>query len=148
MMKITGKKIIVIIIAIIVVYNLSWLSITTIKYNKYLKVIPKNQWGLHFIEKEDGYLYSVKRPSYLSFIGNLGVVDNKNGDALIIWPLISGGYIYGVRLQKDGTAYEIYVDENMEPIHKDNTYEAQIVNKYKTELKELLSKANEMWKLE
>ena len=147
MMKIRGKTIIIILIAIFTVYNLSWFSITTVKYNRYVKVIPKNKWGLHFIEKEDGYMYSVKKPSYLDFTGNLGVVNNKKGNSLIIWPLISGGYKYGVRLQKDGRAYEIYVDENMEPILKDDSTEVQKLKEYKTELEVLFTKANEMWDL-
>lgn len=63
-----------------------------------------------------------------------------------VWPLISGGYEYGFRLQKDGAAHEIYVDENMEPIHKDDTVAVQ--KEYKAELEALFSKANEMWQLE
>jgi len=121
---------------------------TTIKYNKFIEVVPKNEWGLHFIKKEDGYIYSVKKPSYLSFTGNLGVANNEKQEALIIWPLLSGGYEYGFRLQKDGRAYEIYVDENMEPIHKDDMVAVQKVEEYKAELEKLLSKANEMWLLE
>ncbi|KXG10854.1 hypothetical protein AT864_00722 [Anoxybacillus sp. P3H1B] len=148
MTKLTGKKILLLITLIFVIWNLSWFLITTIKYNNFVKDIPKNEWGLHFIKKEDGYIYSVKKPNYLRFTGNLVVANNEKGETLIIWPLIFGGYEYGFRLQKDGAAYEIYVDENMEPINKDDTVAAQKVEEYKVELEELFSKANEMWELE
>lgn len=147
MTKVSIKKILLIVILIFGVWNLSWFCITTIKYNKFVKVIPKNKWGLHFIEKEDGYLYNVKKPSYLSFTGNLGVSNKEKGEILIIWPLISGGYEYGFRLQKDGVAYEIYVDENMEPIDKNNSVATQNVKENKAELEKLFSKANKMWQL-
>lgn len=148
MINIKLKKFLVFIVLLYATWNLIWFLLIAIKYHKFVEVIPKNEWGLHFIKKEDGYIYSVKKPSYLRFTGNLGISNNENQEALIIWPLISGGYEYGFRIQKNGVAYEIYVDENMEPIHKDDKVAIQKVKEYKAELEELLSKANEMWQLE
>ena len=147
MMKITGKKICILIVSITVVLNLGWFLMTTYKYAKFVEAVPKNKWGLYFVVKEDGYMYSVKKPDYLTFTGNLAVADNKKMEALFIWPLMSGGYEYGYRRQDNGAAYEIYVDENMEPIHKDDMVEVQKIKEHKAELEALFSKANKMWQL-
>ena len=141
------KKIItigIIAVSLFVLINLVWFIVVTIRYNKFIEAVPKNEWGRYFIRKDDGYMYSVKKPSYLSFTGNLGVVSKESDEALIIWPSIFDGYEYGFRLQKEEKAYEIYVDENMNPIYEKD---AHIVNKFKTELEELFSKANETWNL-
>lgn len=149
MKKFKKRYFFLIIILIFGIWNLSWYAITTIKYNKYVEAIPKNKWGLHFIEKDDGYTYSVKKPDYLSFTGNLAVANNEKQEMLIIWPLVTGGYEYGFRLQKDGLAYEIYVDENLKPINKDATNQVSIqkVEEYKDELEALRAKADKMWEL-
>lgn len=77
MKKINGKKIsLLVIISIILLYNISWFLITTIKYHPYVKVVPKNAYGYNGLTK-DGYCYNVKKPDYLSFTGNLGVASQK-----------------------------------------------------------------------
>lgn len=146
--KLNGKNILVFIVLIFGLWNLSWFLSTTIKYDKFVEVVPKNEFGVHFLEKEDGYIYSVKKPGYLSFTGNLAVSNDEKQESLIIWPLITGGYEYGFSIQKDGQPYEFYVDENMKPIDKDDSVAIEKVEEYKVELEELLSKAKEMWKLE
>lgn len=145
MNKINGKRIIIFIILVFVVLNASWFLITTIKYNKFVKVLPKVKYGSYGTKKEDGYNYSVKKPGYLHYTGNLAVSNSEKGELLIIWPLISGGYNYGIRLQKDGIAYEIYVDENMKPIDKADTHSAQNIEEHKAGVEALLSRANKMW---
>lgn len=149
MKKVTVKTILLLIISIFIVLNISWFLITTIKYDKYIEPIPKNEWGFHFIKK-DGYIYSVKKPDYLYYTGNLAVDNTKKQTSLIIWPLIKGGYIYGFRLQEEGQAYEIYIDKNMKPTDKDkgDPVSIQKVEEHKADLQELFSKANEMWGLE
>ncbi|MDI3311847.1 MAG: hypothetical protein QJR05_10545 [Thermoanaerobacterium sp.] len=147
MKKINIKKILIIIVSIFAVWNLSWFLITTIKYHKFIEAIPKNKYGVH-VKIEDGYQFNVKKPGYLSFTGNLGVTKPESMDGLIIWPLLFGGYEYGVRLQKDGEVYEIYVDENMNPINKDDAVAIQQVEQNKAEIERMISKANEIWQLE
>lgn len=147
MTKINRKKIFQFIILGFVILNLSWLLITTAKYNKFIKAVPKNEHGLYSMNKNDGYSYYVKKPNYLHYTGNLTIKNSEKGELLIIWPLISGGYKYGFRLQEDGKAFEIYVDQNMEPIHKDDVYSIQVLEEHKVELQKLFSKANEMWNL-
>lgn len=146
MKKINGKRIFILIILAVVTLNLSWLLITTIKYNKFVKIVPKNEFGLYFIV-EDGYIYNVKKPAYLQYTGNLGVSNPEKGELLLIWPLMSGGYKYGFRLQEDGSTYEIYVDENMNPIYKDDTEDVKKIEEHKSDIETLFSKSNEMWNL-
>lgn len=147
MKKLNGKRIFIFIISVFLILNVAWLLITTTKYNKFVKDIPKLKGHSYAIKKEDGYNYHVKKPDYLHYTGNLSISNSKKGELLIIWPLISGGYKYGIRIQDNEKAYEIYVDENMEPIDKSDTYAVQNIEKHKAGIEELFSKANKMWQL-
>ena len=148
MIKINGKRIFLFIIVVFVIFNLSWFIITTIKYNKFVKVVPKNEDGLYLMFKEDGYSYGVKKPDYLQYTGNLSVSNMEKGDVLIIWPLLSGGYEYGFILREEDRGYEIYVDENMEPLDKDDVNTIKVFEEHKEKVEELFYKANEVWNLE
>ncbi|GAA0182032.1 hypothetical protein SH2C18_44780 [Clostridium sediminicola] len=148
MIKINGKRIFQFIILGVVILNLSWFLITTVKYHKFIKAVPKDKYGVYGIKKEDGFTYSVKKPDYLQYTGNLAVSNMEKGELLIIWPLIFGGYEYGFRVQEEGGAYEIYVDENMNSIDKEDKIAIKKLQEHKAELEELFFKANEMWKLE
>ncbi|HAK42009.1 MAG TPA: hypothetical protein DCM59_03915 [Clostridium sp.] len=147
MIKINRKKILIFIILVFVVLNISWFSITSIKYNKFVKDLPKFGPGLSYSTLKDGYNYNVKKPNYLSYTGNLGVSNSEKGEFLIIWPLIFGGYKYNISIQRDGIVYSFYVDENMNPLDKDDTNSASNIEKHKADIDALLSKANEMWPL-
>lgn len=146
MTKLSVRKILTFIVILFIFWNLIWLLITTFKYHHFVEVIPKNKWGLH-MKKEDGYLYSVKKPDYLSFTGNLAISTKDNQELLLIWPLVSGGYEYGFKLQKDGDAFEIYIDDKLNPINKKDQFALQKVNDYKSDLENLLTKAKNMWQL-
>ncbi|WP_243291890.1 hypothetical protein [Bacillus sp. FJAT-47783] len=145
--KISIKKILLIVISIFLIWNIAWFLITAIKYNKFTEAIPKNEYGV-YIKEEDGYLYNVKKPGYLSFTGNLGVSKKESMNGLIIWPLLFGGFEYGIRLQNDGEVYEIYVDENMNPINVDDSVAIQQLEEHKVEIEKMISKANEIWDLQ
>ncbi|AEV67192.1 hypothetical protein [Acetivibrio clariflavus] len=127
--------------------NITWFSITYIKYKPYVDVIPKNSYGFHVFTDENGYNYNVKKPNYLSLTGNLGVTNKTNEFALIIWPKIFGKYIYGVRIQQEEVVYSIYVDENLKPIYSGNEEIKNIINKYKPELEILYNNAKKKWNL-
>lgn len=62
---------------------------------------------------------------------------------------MNGDYKYGFRLQQNGKAYEIYVDENMNPTNKDknNEFVKQLVNENKEELDALFNNANGKFQL-
>lgn len=61
--------------------------------------------------------------------------------------MIFGGYKSNISIQRDGIVYSFYVDENMNPIDKDDTNSASNIEKHKADIEALLSKANEMWPL-
>lgn len=149
MNKITGKRIFIFIVLVFAALNISWFLITTIKYNKFVKAVPKDRDGVYSLLK-DGYNYHVKKPDYLHYTGNLAIstrsASNK-GELLIIWPLISGGYEYGFSIQENGEAYELYVDKNMKPIDTTDTYVIQKFEEHKVGLEVLFSRANKMWQL-
>lgn len=147
MIKIKRKRIFLFIILSFLILNLSWFLIITIKYNKFIKAVPKNEHDIYFMQEEDGYCYSVKKPNYLHYTGNLAVVNYAKGEHLIIWPLISGGYKYGIRFEADGRSFEAYVDEDMNPIHNDDENSAQVIKEHKDELENLFSKADKLWNL-
>ncbi len=147
MIKINKKNILILIIVAFVVLNISWFSITSIKYNKFVKDLPRFGPVHSYGTLKDGYNYHVKKPDYLQYTGNLAVSNSETGELLIIWPLIFGGYEYGIRVEQDGKRYEFYVDENMKPIDKEDTYAVQAIEKNKSSIEALLSKANEMWQL-
>lgn len=151
MKKVNVTNVLILMASIFLILNLSWFLITTIKYHEFIEPIPKNKYGLHFIKK-DGSMYSVKKPDYLHYTGNLAVDNTQKQTSLIIWPLINGGYKYGFRVQESEsqTAYEIYVDENLKPTDKDKDDPTSIqkVTEHKAELEDLFIKANKMWNLE
>lgn len=148
-MKITKKKVLIVSIVLLIlfgIWNIAWYVLTELRYNKFLKAVPENDWGIHAVQK-DGYNYNVKRPFYLFFVGNLGVSSSNNSSALIIWPHIFGGYEYGFRLQDGDVAYEILLDDELKPVDKNDKEVSMIVEKYKTEIFSLYNKANDMWEL-
>lgn len=128
-------------------WNVTWLVMTNNRYSDFLKAVPKSEFGNHILKK-DTYVYNVKRPDYLSFTGNLGINNPEKGTALIIWPKITGGYEYGIRIQAQGKAYEFYLNEQLEPINQSNQQTLKLVQKFKPEITLLLGLANEMWNLD
>lgn len=70
------RKLIMIIISTCIVlfalYNLSWLYLTRTKYNQFSNDMQEIMANRTYVKQEDGYLYNVKYPDYLSFTGNLG----------------------------------------------------------------------------
>ncbi|OAB40798.1 hypothetical protein [Paenibacillus glacialis] len=127
-------------------WNVAWLITTNNRYDGFLKAVPKSEFGIHVIKK-DGYVYGVSRPGYLSFTGNLAINNSDEGNSLIIWPLIKGGYEYGIRIQQEGKVYEIFLNEHLKPADNDDT-KNQIFQQLKPEIDMLFEKANLMWNLE
>ncbi|MWC27098.1 hypothetical protein [Paenibacillus sp. MMS18-CY102] len=146
---IRNKFVIVLLVALLLfgAWNLVWLIMTKNRYHGFLEAVPKNERGTHVISDDEGYSYNVKTPDYLHFTGNLGVSNFEKGEALIIWPLINGGYEFGFRLQKDGKAFEIYVDEHMNPIDTSDENMVELVKKYKAEIDAMYARAEKVWDL-
>ncbi len=146
--KINIKRMLIVITVIFLALNISWFLITIIKYSKFVESISKDGSGVYAMKNEDGYIYNVKKPAYLHYTGNLGVSNYNKGEFLIIWPLMFDGYKYGFRIKEVDAVYEVYVDENMKPIDKEDKYIAKKVEEHKAGLETLFLKANEMWQLE
>lgn len=143
------KKFIIIPILIILFINIIWVSFIIFKYNKFIENIPKHKHGSNFISK-DGYTYGVKRPDYLQLTGNLYITKEGSRDSLLIWPLPLGGGEYGVIIsdEENGIAQQIYVDENMQAIKKDNTLHVKLIEENKDAIEEIFLRANKMWDLD
>ena len=143
-----GKKVIILLMVICLlfgVYNLIWYFTTQVKYSTYSEnmdeFIPNRSYVL---EGEDGYLYNVKYPDYLSFTGNLGVSNNNNEVSLIIWPSIFGEDKYGLKIDTIDDSYEIIIDREMKAeVSEDD----KIIEKYKEEIEKLFQKADERWNI-
>lgn len=67
---------------------------------------------------------------------------------MIIWPLIEGGYEYGVRITKEDFAYEILMNEQMKPVDPNNKKAAMIIEEHQAAIKKLFEKANSVWNLQ
>lgn len=68
--------------------------------------------------------------------------NNPYTNSLILWPLITGGYKYGVLLYEDDVQYQIYVDENGNAVYGEDR---RIVSEHAREISILLEKAKEKW---
>lgn len=146
-------------IGIFLMYNIFWFSWMHIMYSPYAKEVLKQNIGgkvLYMTKDSEGYGYCVKKPDYLSYTGNLGVIlpsdeDKPYKDSLIIWPLPFGGYKYGAVLYEDiGDSnmiqYQIYIDSNGQPIDS-NEEDIKMIKKHSSSIKKLIEKADEKWRL-
>lgn len=123
-MRLTRKWKITIILAGIfcLLFNLTWCA-NYLSYNKYAKSIEHNpslRGSVSCKSEKDGDTYSVKRPDYLAWHGNLGSVSEDGKIAIIVWPSLFCTHSdeYGVILEEEdelGNKYGFmfYVDENM-----------------------------------
>lgn len=140
-------KIVLIAGSVFILWNIAWFFVINASYQKYTEPVPKLH-GVN-IKEDDGYVYLVKKPEYLRLTGNLGISKKDSLDGLIIWPLLDGGYEYGIRLQKgNGEIYEILIDKSLNPINKADAVAMKVLEENKKQVHELASRANEMWNIE
>ncbi|MBA4538844.1 hypothetical protein H1Z61_17380 [Bacillus aquiflavi] len=147
------KKIIVALTILIVLYNISWFSVYFFKYHSYTKNFPITENGKYLLEK-DGYYFSVKKPDYLSYTGNLAITNKTNDLSIIIWPLLTKGYEYGLQMTSDDqTIYHIIVDSDLKYVDDknskfiDKTVANKIIKDNKTEIEAMVSKAHNIWNI-
>jgi len=149
----TYRRVILVIVFLIATYHLAWLGVYYIKYNPYTENIPQTESGVYLLSK-DGYHYSVKKPSYLSFTGNLAITNEKDDLSLIIWPLLTGGYEYGLQILGDNnTFYSFVVDSELNYLSDKNseTMDKELMKNLKEERKreieELISEVQRIWNI-
>lgn len=128
-------------------WNIVWFIMTNNRYEAFLSAVPESKHDNHVIEK-NGYVYSVKRPGYLSFTGNLAIISSEYKETLIIWPLMDGSYEYGIRVQKDGQVHELTLDEQLRPIDPNDSRIASLVADLEPQINALYKKATDMWDLQ
>ncbi|MGG4142392.1 hypothetical protein ABEW34_04605 [Paenibacillus algorifonticola] len=143
-----NKPLVLVLLALLLfgIYNLIWLLLIQIRYHDFIEATPKSIAG-SYITTKDGDVYNLKIPDYLHFTGNLGIVSEGREESLIVWPKIFGGYDYGIILNKDGQTYEIYVNEKMELIDKEDENSQKLLKDNKAAVDELISKADDMWNI-
>jgi len=91
------------------------------------------------------YHYSVKKPIYLSFTGNLSVVHLEEID-LIIWPIWNGEFEYGIRLTDGNITREIMLDRTLTPYKNyDDPQAKELIVKNKEIIEEIFNKAEKMF---
>lgn len=145
------KKILIIFVSLILLYNLAWVGVFYLKYTPYTENIPKRENGIYLLS-ERGYHYSVKKPSYLSFTGNLAITNDEDDLSLIIWPLLTGGYEYGLQiLGENNNFYSVMVDSDMNYLDDENSESMDkdlvnsLINKRAVEIEALKSEVNRIW---
>lgn len=157
-MKMTRKKVIILTAIILLIgfiaWNVSWYVYVSKKYTPLTEVVPKDKYGSHHIVDSDGYNFSVTKPMYLFFTGNLAVVAPDIAYTLIIWPEVFGGYEYGLRIQDANSGYEIMVDEDGNALRlegqSDREFEQAVaaIQDHKENIQIIFEKAHSLWDLE
>lgn len=132
------------------------------RYNDFKKAVGyEESTGRYFTEDSEGYRYAVFAPDYLSLVGNLTVGNNVWGDkteenscSLIIWPLFTGGYEFGVSIyvpieKEDGYVYDSYeflLDVKGNNLSKTlSQNETEMLEKNKELIQKVYKKAYDMW---
>ncbi len=140
-----GKKILLTLAvpaALFLAYNLFWAASVWYTYKDYWTAVPK-QHGRHYaFDEQNQVTYNVKTPNYLSFTGNLGITDG-NKAVLLIWPsLYNRSFTYGISIQDETGAYEIYINEDLEAV-TGYEEEQEVIQRNHAEIERLVQLAQE-----
>lgn len=158
-----------VIFIVFVILNSIWFLYVHTKYHKYELAIGYDDKRQRYIYRdEDDFVYSVSKPYYLQYTGNLAIsqvitIDekgnalNENLVSLIIWPDIWGNYEYGVTveiLDKSSQApdasyisYEFLLDENKQPLEQLNEHDKNILSSNQDAINTLFEKSKKMWNI-
>ena len=147
-----------VLLGLFAVYNAVWFAYREIRYSPFTENVPKT-YGVYLTSKDD-ISYSVSKPSYLSFTGNLALTDENTAEGLIIWPEFLSGYKYAAlieaRTEKENgkevpVLAPIMIDKDGNWIDNTGLYGKKEREKFEEkhgDIKEWLRLANEMWNLE
>lgn len=146
------KKVFWTIVILILLYHISWFGVSIFKYNNYTEGFQVTENG-KYLRSENGYHLSVKKPSYLSYTGNLAITNDKDDLSIIIWPLLNGDYEYGLQIldTESGVTYNIRVDSKLNYLNKENSSEmdknkvVKLIDQRKPEIKKMLKTAKSVW---
>ncbi len=153
------KKILFVFVIIFVLYNAVWSAYVTYRYRPFCKQLGI---GMTRLEK-DSYVYSVHKPPYLSFTGNLGIspyitisydLPEATYADLLIWPRGINDYEIGVEIIKTttdidnlsshSTCTQMMLDENMNLLD-DTPENRELYEQNLDQIEDLYRLAYEMW---
>ena len=129
--------------------NIFWLTYREFRYYPFVENIPKS-YGLRIISIGN-YSYSVTKPKYMKFNGNLSITNEVTDEGLIVWPMFPSGYRFAVILNDidNSKSFLIYINNNGDFLASaDGSKETEdIFNQKRENVMELITLANEMWDL-
>ena len=141
-------------ILVFVIFNLLWFYNYNLYSSKITNLYEKAKGG-SFFKDDNSCTYTVKRPNYLSFVGNYGINSSLNKVEIIIWPSFGmKKYEYGARIEDDKQhVYEMYINDTGEIVNIDEfdytKEEEKIVKKLvsdnKSEIKKMIGFADKEW---
>ena len=161
------KKILIIVVSLFALYNIVWLTYMWIVWKPFCEVTGYNDGG--FVCSEGTYEtgkfnYGVSCPHYLSFTGNLSLVEvqkTKSNDdtiVLIIWPKLDGSYEVGVMVHEyEVSDFEgstgmsevivttLLLNEKMEFIEEPTPEQLNYFNEHKEHIQMIYGKMYDMW---
>ena len=132
------------VVFIIAAYSLVWYIVSYKPYAKYEDGFQEfDKSGKKLYVDGEGYTYSVKKPDYLSWTGNLAIVDMEDKASLIIWPIDNGKNMeVGVIIEDNGVSNQIELKDKKTAVYDD---QQELVNQYNEQIEILYNKANEVW---
>ena len=164
-MKKVFKRLIISFTILFGIYNIIWLVYVQYRYYPFIKALGDNTYW-----EDDGYVYYIKTPDYLSFVGNLSIDEYKTGRdiynettvGILIWPQIDGGYTVAAQVQTTAiadysarsvcsTMYSIMLNDDMTPdlsteANANSYYEYQTIYEDNWEkIEAVLEKARIRW---
>jgi hypothetical protein len=132
------------VVFIIVAYSLVWYIVSYKPYAKYEEGFQEfDKTGKKLYVDNEGYTYSVKKPDYFNWTGNLAIVDMEDKASLIIWPIDNGKNMeVGVIIEDNGVSNQIELKDKKTAVYDD---QQELVNQYNEQIEILYNKANEVW---
>ncbi|MCR5608392.1 MAG: hypothetical protein K6G26_04955 [Lachnospiraceae bacterium] len=132
------------VVFIIAAYSLVWYIVSYKPYAKYEEGFKEfDKSGKKLYVDNEGYTYSVKKPDYFTWTGNLAIVDMEDKASLIIWPIDNGKNMeVGVIIEDNGVSNQIELKDKKTAVYDD---QQELVNQYNEQIEILYNKANEVW---
>lgn len=164
------KAVLLAAIILFILYNVVWSAFAAFRFEPFRKRLGSDLdigldkglgSGVSRIEK-DGYTYSVFKPAYLTFTGNLSISENMfvyvydqpdetyYNVVLIIWPRGINDYEVDVQITEFepgstvGVSWDMRLDENMNLLD-DTAENIRLYEKNLDKIEEMYHLAYEMW---
>lgn len=154
-------------LVVFMILNVVWFTYVYTEYHKYETAVGYDKdRQKYFYRDEDDFVYSVSRPYYLHYTGNLSISQvihvDENGNVLnesvvglIIWPDIQGNCEYGVTIEipeknnKDSgnayVSYEFLLDDEQQSVEQLNDHDESILTSHRDDIDVLYEKSRKMW---